>query len=85
MSEVRVIAVALASGMWVFQLYSAFLPEYFQTIRGLTLEQSGNLRALILFVEIFAAVAAGQSGILAICGLCGSSFHHHRDKKKKLR
>lgn len=67
MSEVRVIAIALASGMWVFQLYSAFLPEYFQTIRGLTLEQSGNLTALIPLAGIFAAVAAGlATGVIGL-------------------
>jgi len=59
MRDIRVIAIALASGMWVFQLYSAFLPEFFQTVRGLTLEQAGSLTALIPLAGIFAAAGAG--------------------------
>jgi MFS family permease len=59
MSDIRVIAIALAAGMWVFQLYSAFLPEFFQTVRGLTLEQAGNLTALIPLAGVFAAAGAG--------------------------
>ena len=59
MRDIRVIAIALASGMWVFQLYSAFLPEFFQTVRGLTLEQAGSLTALVPFSGVFAAAGAG--------------------------
>jgi MFS family permease len=59
MRDIRVIAIALAAGMWVFQLYSAFLPEFFRTVRGLTLEQAGNLTALIPLAGIFAAAGAG--------------------------
>ncbi|SRR5579885_732755 len=59
MREIRMIAVALFCGMWVFQLYSAFLPEFFETIRGMTLERSGALTALIPFTGIFAAAGAG--------------------------
>ena len=59
MRDIRVISIALASGMWVFQLYSAFLPEFFQSVRGFTLEQAGTLTALIPFAGIFAAAGAG--------------------------
>jgi predicted MFS family arabinose efflux permease len=59
MRDIRVIAIALSSGMWVFQLYSAFLPEFFQSVRGFTLEQAGNLTALIPFAGVFAAAGAG--------------------------
>jgi MFS family permease len=45
--------------MVVFQLYSAFLPEFFQSVRGFTLEQAGTLTALIPFAGIFAAAGAG--------------------------
>ncbi len=62
MRDIRVIAIALASGMWVFQLYSAFLPEFFQTVRGLTLEQAGSLTALIPFAGVFAAAGSGLMG-----------------------
>ena len=59
MRDIRVIAIALASGMWVFQLYSAFLPEFFQTVRGLTLEQAGGLTSLVPLAGVFAAAGAG--------------------------
>lgn len=62
MRDIRVISIALASGMWVFQLYSAFLPEFFQSVRGLTLEQAGSLTALIPFSGVFAAAGAGLLG-----------------------
>jgi MFS family permease len=60
MRDIRVISIALASGMWVFQLYSAFLPEFFETVRGMSLEQAGALTALIPFAGIFAAAGAGS-------------------------
>jgi MFS family permease len=59
MREIRTIAIALFCGMWVFQLYSAFLPEFFETVRGMTLERSGSLTALIPFTGIFASAGAG--------------------------
>jgi len=59
MRDIRVIAVALASGMWVFQLYSAFLPEFFHTMRGFSLEEAGELTALVPFAGVFAAAGAG--------------------------
>jgi cyanate permease len=62
MRDIRVIAIALGAGMWVFQLYSAFLPEFFQTVRGLTLEQAGSLTALIPFAGVFAAAGSGLLG-----------------------
>jgi cyanate permease len=62
MRDIRIIAIALGAGMWVFQLYSAFLPEFFQTVRGLTLEQAGSLTALIPFAGVFAAAGSGVLG-----------------------
>jgi cyanate permease len=59
MRNIRVIAVGLFSGMWVFQLYSAFLPEFFETVRGMSLEHAGGLTALIPFTGVFAAAGAG--------------------------
>jgi cyanate permease len=59
MRNIRVMAVALFCGMWVFQLYSAFLPEFFETVRGMSLERAGALTALIPFTGIFAAAGAG--------------------------
>ncbi len=59
MREIRTISVALFCGMWVFQLFSAFLPEFFETVRGMSLEHAGALTALIPFTGIFAAAGAG--------------------------
>ena len=59
MRDIRVIAIALASGMWVFQLYSAFLPEFFHTVRGFSLEEAGSMTALVPFAGVFAAAGAG--------------------------
>ncbi|HLX36148.1 MAG TPA: MFS transporter, partial [Candidatus Binataceae bacterium] len=62
MRDIRLIAIALAAGMWVFQLYSAFLPEFFQHVRGMTLEQAGALTALVPFAGMFAAAGSGVLG-----------------------
>src|SRR5580704_14402860 len=62
MRDIRMISFALASGMWVFQLYSAFLPEFFQSVRGMSLEQAGSLTSLIPFSGIFAAAGSGLMG-----------------------
>ncbi|MGO9450734.1 MAG: CynX/NimT family MFS transporter [Candidatus Binataceae bacterium] len=61
MRDIRVIAVALFCGLWVFQLYSTFLPIFFHTVRGMTLERSGSLTALIPFIGIFAAAGSGTA------------------------
>lgn len=62
MRDIRVISIALGAGMWVFQLYSAFLPEFFQSVRGMSLEQAGSLTALIPFAGVFAAAGSGLMG-----------------------
>ena len=62
MRDIRLIAIALAAGMWVFQLYSAFLPEFYQHVRGMTLEQAGSLTALVPFAGMFAAAGSGILG-----------------------
>jgi cyanate permease len=59
MRDVRLVAIALFSGMWVFQLYSAFLPQFFQTVRGMSLERSGSLTALLPLAGVFAAAGGG--------------------------
>ena len=40
MRNVLLIAAGLFGGMWVFQIYTAFLPEFFRTYRGMTLSAS---------------------------------------------
>jgi len=62
MRDIQLIAIALGAGMWVFQLYSAFLPEFFRNIRGMSLEQAGALTALVPFAGMFAAAGSGILG-----------------------
>ncbi|MGH7934910.1 MAG: CynX/NimT family MFS transporter [Candidatus Binataceae bacterium] len=59
MRAVILMAIALFGGMWVFQLYTAFLPEFFRVARGLSLSQSSNLTAVLPFTGVFAALAGG--------------------------
>ncbi len=59
MRDVRMVAAGFFSLLWVFQLYSAFLPEFFQTVRGMTLERAGSLTSLIPLSGVFAALATG--------------------------
>lgn len=67
MRDVRLVAIALFSGMWVFQLYSAFLPQFFQTVRGMSLERAGSLTALLPLAGVFAAAGGGVlSGMVGL-------------------
>jgi len=56
---VGLMAVALFGGMWVFQLYTAFLPQFFHVERGLDLGAAANLTAALPFAAMFAAAAGG--------------------------
>lgn len=56
---VGLMAVALFGGMWVFQLYTAFLPQFFHVERGLELGAAANLTAALPFAAMFAAAAGG--------------------------
>ena len=56
---VPLMAIALFGGMWVFQLYTAFLPQYFRVERGLDLAAASNLTAVLPFSAMFAAAAGG--------------------------
>ena len=53
--------------MWVFQLYTAFLPQYFRVERGLDLAAAANLTAVLPLPAMFAAAAGGIG--TAIIGL----------------
>ncbi len=59
MRGVTLMAVALFGGMWVFQLYTAFLPQFFRVERGLELGAAANLTAVLPFAAMFAAGAGG--------------------------
>jgi predicted MFS family arabinose efflux permease len=84
MRGVALIAAAMFGGMWVFQLYAAFMPQYFHHYRHLSLAQSSALTALLPLTGIFAAVggglATGISGLrkpftwpLSLCALIGAA------------
>jgi MFS family permease len=67
MRGVILMAIALFGGMWVFQLYTAFLPEFFRVERGMKLEEAASLTAVLPLTGIF---AAGLGGLLTgIIGL----------------
>lgn len=82
MRDVRLIACGLFGGMWVFQLYTAFLPEYFHTIRGMGLAAASSMTAVLPLAGMFASLGGGiGTGItglrkpfmwpVAICTLVG--------------
>jgi MFS family permease len=57
--DVALIAVGLFGGMWVFQLYTAFLPQFFQSYRGFSLGEASNLTAVLPITGIVASAAGG--------------------------
>jgi predicted MFS family arabinose efflux permease len=60
MRDVLLIAIGLFGGMWVFQLYTAFLPTYFHDVRGLNLADASAMTAVLPLTGIFAAVGGGM-------------------------
>jgi CP family cyanate transporter-like MFS transporter len=59
MRNVLLIAAGLFGGMWVFQIYTAFLPEFFRTYRGMTLAEASLMTQVLPFTGLFAALAGG--------------------------
>jgi MFS family permease len=59
MRGVILMAIALFGRLWVFQLYTAFLPEFFRVERGLNLNEAAKLTAVLPFAGIFAAAVGG--------------------------
>ncbi|MGA9725481.1 MAG: MFS transporter [Candidatus Binatus sp.] len=59
MRNVLLIAAGLFGGMWVFQIYTAFLPEFFRTYRGMTLTEASLMTQVLPFTGLFAALAGG--------------------------
>ena len=67
MRGVVLMSIALFGGMWVFQLFTAFLPEFFQVERGLKLAEAASLTALLPLTGVFAAAAGGiATGIIGL-------------------
>jgi MFS family permease len=59
MRGVILMSIALFGGMWVFQIYTSFLPEFFRQYRGLGLEEASTLTSLLPLTGIFAAGLGG--------------------------
>ncbi len=59
MRNVVLIASGLFGGMWVFQVYVAFLPTYFLTYRGMSLGEAASLTSVLPLAGIFAAAGCG--------------------------
>jgi MFS family permease len=59
MRDILLVAIGLFGGMWVFQLYATFLPQYFREYRAMGLTQASTLTAVLPLAGIFAAVGGG--------------------------
>ncbi|MGA7872240.1 MAG: MFS transporter [Candidatus Binatus sp.] len=59
MRNVLLIAAGLFGGMWVFQIYTAFLPEFFRTYRGMSLSEASLMTQVLPFTGLFAALGGG--------------------------
>jgi MFS family permease len=57
--EVRLTAAAVFGAMWVFQFYTAFLPQYFHGIREMSLTEASRLTALLPLSGILGSIGAG--------------------------
>ncbi|MBV8055187.1 MAG: MFS transporter [Deltaproteobacteria bacterium] len=82
MRGVILMSISLFGGLWVFQIYTSFLPEFFREYRGLGLEEASTLTGLLPLSGIFAAglggLGSGMAGLrkpflwpLAILSLIG--------------
>jgi CP family cyanate transporter-like MFS transporter len=67
MRNVLLVAGGLFGGMWVFQIYTAFLPEFFRTYRGMSLAEASLMTQVLPFTGLFAAllggIGTGMSGL----------------------
>src|SRR5271156_762645 len=59
MRDVLLIAAGLFGGMWVFQLYTAFLPEFFRTYRGMSMAEASLMTQVLPLTGLFAALGGG--------------------------
>jgi MFS family permease len=86
MRDVLLLAGGLFGGMWVFQVYVAFLPTYFLTYRAMSLADAAAVTAVLPLAGIFAAAAGGMGtawsglrkpftwpiGVLTLVGCAGA-------------
>ena len=59
MRNVLLIAIGLFGGMWVFQLYTAFLPQFLRGFRGMSLAEASLLTQVLPLTGFFAVLAGG--------------------------
>ncbi len=59
MRDVLLIAAGLFGGMWVFQIYTAFLPQYFRVFRGMTMLQASLMTQVLPLTGMFSATLGG--------------------------
>ncbi|MGH7864663.1 MAG: CynX/NimT family MFS transporter [Candidatus Binataceae bacterium] len=59
MRDVLLLASGLFGGMWVFQVYVAFLPTYFLTYRAMSLGEAASVTSVLPLAGIFAAAGGG--------------------------
>jgi MFS family permease len=59
MRNVLLIAIGLFGGMWVFQLYTAFLPQFFRGFRGMSLAEASLLTQVLPLTGFFAVLGGG--------------------------
>ncbi len=59
MRDVLLIAAGLFGGMWVFQIYTAFLPQYFRVFRDMTMSQASLMTQVLPLTGMFAAAIGG--------------------------
>ena len=59
MRDVVLLAIGLFGVMWVFQLYTTFLPQFFRDYRGLGLGEASALTAVLPTAGMFAALLGG--------------------------
>lgn len=59
MRNILLVAIGLFGGMWVFQLYATFLPQYFREYRAMGLTEASTLTSVLPLTGIFAAAGGG--------------------------
>lgn len=59
MKPVLLCSLAFFGAMWVFQLYTTFLPGFFQSYRGMSMADASGLTSVLTIAGTFGAVAGG--------------------------
>ncbi|HUY29233.1 MAG TPA: MFS transporter [Candidatus Binataceae bacterium] len=59
MRDVLLVAAGLFGGMWVFQIYTAFLPQYFRAYRDMTMLQASLMTQVLPLTGMFSAAIGG--------------------------